>query len=1522
MKYKTLGTINNISIIRGEYVIFNPDNTVGDYPDLIGHAKTIDFDAYQIFGCKFPISENNEKGHTESINSFKTLINSISNPIFANRASSNSTPSTTLNVNKSKTTYYHYVFGHVFNGNERITNDIVDYYLPVKSTNEKQYYFIHGEKIYTIELKDPDYNDEDMGSSYRKFDIIEEISISNSLKSIIKGNAAALTNESIAYNTTYSREKTNESGFENVQNNTKYDTGIGRNIKVEINYTVNYNIWSGVLKDDPGENSNKRDWITKDDENGNPIALDENLITPQIIEQGISNYDSNNEFINDTKYTAFYLSALSEHRASAIENRKGIWKHDYWRNKVSNNTWPCRTSYSSIKSHLICPYKYAHNYINNPEYKNRDKSIQNLGDRVYGATMLGDIIHSQGEKIIKQRIEKGSKLSDSELSYYIKKALSQWATGAALGGEDYSFTQQDIQSINNEAKQSGIKTIDTALKNVNSRDYVNEYTISKAETSIEGAKYEVFDYTLNVIKKRFNVVGYIDTVLYNPNNNRLVISDLKSNRIYTGTGNRITDKYESLSNPDSVYTDKLSDDIIEIVGKESDHTTTEYESILDTFNKNHANIKQKIRSHYANINRAQIVWYLYFAIQKGELGIDTSKITTPLRKNDDSIAENEAEILIIMRGSNLQTFFDMVRYDGSKYKEEISPNERIALWFFLIRPSLRNLASRINQLDKNDISKYQFVGEAKTNKSDKNCEYCDHVSYCPAYKENRADNTTFRNLTKLVSAPSVPIVSPRTDVEYSDLSDRITEYMKLATGVSTDVKYNNNKRSRENYIERKHLLKDIDEKYVTQIGATYISSTITQISAIDTKRHGYNDTLRTLYPAVHRTQGSERQVVVTIRFDNKERINSELRHIIAQSLCTSFISIRNPEITRIMIPFDTNKEIYWANEDQKVHKLVKRYLTMKSTDKKLDFTTLTATDDESSLKNQIYKRMRLYYSIQDMKLSAVPNKVDTVDLTLRLQLTDTLSTSNRGSMDYLVDTHSTLLQQSWVYNKTSPKVGGGKAHNLAQSVLNVVLQQKKAIGTKNKNIQMKNLFIRTNANTNKIDADEYGNVTLNFTDKELSDHASSDAGDNNLINILEKMHKRLGTNESIIGPLSEDNKYANKAIEDRIYMIKTKYEKENTTPLITIYASFKHDHLESTIDAGKSGGRWGAALGLVSYGPIGLVAGHFIGKNWDVKEYSEYSTEVPILQTYLDTDNNNKIPYGIIEYSPGIATTAKIKMNETENQIDLGKSKFGKGKLLSISPLYPQWYYGPRNYNSMLFSNVLQYPNINKANEELDSLQYTPIGNKRFKTYKNFHNSDDIKTPEHQVKRVAHDELRFERGSDRFVKKDNKLIIHKTLMLKSTSTRSYVTPRNRIEKFTHAYISGDKTFYESLYQYVFQRDSILYQGMVMVFEYWNGHIPHFLSIPIVHYCDEYDTNNEESDIEVGDDKYFFTDIRKLYSSLNSIRITYNNWLVEPDTGAYNIFGTPSEENYKNYRNKVNDYILKWFLKHEILKEVK
>jgi len=913
---------SSISIIEGKYIVPNNKISLETRPALITNNKVFTKNAFELLGCVFPKLEKQEPESTETLTRLSTKINNMTSPVFI-------TEEAITNVIQRSYTHtikYKLVLGVMYlnSAETQVIDPDVSLYFPLIN-DDRSFYYFYNDKLYIAKQSPKSKN-----SFYLDTEITD---LTQEQKDDLQFDNGSI-----------SATQTNISAMAQSESPVANRSLSGTDILATRQYTIKYNLYIGIIRNIATYSMYAGD------------ALHADLLNKILLEDGVADYSnnssliqaSNNTFKTDAK--KFFDIDAPDLRNNAINIEKGIWSNKAWRTqKIANNTYPTKTSYSSLHTYMVCPYKYMYEYkTSRPVVLRDDKTVSMEVGSSGGADVLGTIIHLHGENLVSERIRNGgAPLSPDRVSVYEKAAISNWL-GQNLDDYDLGITTADISRIPNDRRQEGLGIISNSMATLNARTYAQDYDTFLAESVVE-TSYDVVETigSTQVIKKRFNMIGYIDGIYYKQPSSpggqdwKLAFSDIKSGRIFK------TD-------------DKL----------------------------------------------AQLVWYLYFAHKQGYLGEGPNKITLPFT--------SYANVRDLLLSDKVALFYDFCQYNDSEGIINIDISKRETL-LNLIITTFESAADDIIKYE-NDFNHIKLV---KRKKSPESCKYCEYKAVCPEYTSAEVNAFEYNRLLKNRNLGVNIIQKSNQDIDDENLEQYLSLYQRIAAGEDViKVIAKREQEMMETYNARQTDLREINASYPTQIGAVYLASPIIRIGFSDEKRYGMNNTLRATYPAIHRVEGTEQIVNLIIRFAGIESINSEMRHIVAQYQAFPFVSIRNRELTRIMLPFDNNKDQYWAMSDPETFRYVKQYLTVKSDNDVVDEYN-TDENSPSQIKNKIYERTRLFYSISGFRISPVPNQVDTIDVTMRLQLIDTSIITSKGNIEYLIDTHATLLQHAWIYNNST-----------------------------------------------------------------------------------------------------------------------------------------------------------------------------------------------------------------------------------------------------------------------------------------------------------------------------------------------------------------------------------------------------------------------------------------------------------------------------------------------------------------------
>jgi hypothetical protein len=1057
--------VEGLTILDGRYIIFSESslfNSTAIQP-LISNDTTIKINGYELIGCNFPKLENKEPYYLDSLNNLRNTLTDSDNVYFIHRTKSNQKViNDTVIIKESRETKYRFINGYVLDGETVISDGSEMGQFPVYELNENLTYFIENgvldgspySKIHLIKLDTDQY---EVGEGkFQKYVSVDTINIPKAEQEIIAGEGNLLTNTSIVL-------RSNVVG--------DYDVNEKREglLVVKINYEYLVSVYTGFIKynipqavlDDP-EYTSRLDDLTKD-EGDTPIALEDYILNSDLLSTGISSSLSNIHRTPNSVYDKYAFGVFGKLRNDAISSNSGLWSKPYWNKKLDNTDYPATLSFSSLKSFINCNYKFIRSSIDNVTFGDYDKADLVAGDRLNnGAAILGTILHYNSALYYKanaELVDSGTEEEKEALKItYRNQTTRHWlGTGLEVAGDEYRFTTDDISLIKHDSKKEGLRDIKDIFEIISTSTLVDPGDDFFAELKISDI-YDAKDNSDNIIKT-FDIRGYIDGITYKEpttpgDNGTVTIFDVKSSitldrrnyKRYKNKFERMT-SYDSTNFSDTVF-DNAANEILLALSENREPTEANggLSKAQITSLKNNPGTK----------DRAQIVWYLYFIIKAGKIG---TTVLDEILKDDKSVATTEEEILNIMNRSYLRTFYDMVRYkttsnDPSNLDqpglsepdfddiannnfafEVVTPSERLVIWYYFIKQAVLNMAEKVSIYESKTLNVNEIADVIKPVESPINCKWCDYRKSCPAHKESIEDEIL--NNVNNYSRPSYALTQRPGKNRFDDedlVGNSVMDYIRLSSGEVNNIS-NLNRLSKIKYNSRKRDLARINKSYDTQVGSIYISSAVTGIAIVDTKRHQYSDTLRTSFPSVFRTEASNKEIRLSIRFNSAEKINSELRHIIAQFYAFPFISIRNPELTRTVLPFDANKDIYFTLADNEVMKHVKSILNLKGSNDDPDFDTYTS-GSVSYHKNMLYKKTRLYYSLSGINISDVPNEVDTIDLQLSLVLVDITTISSAGIIEYLTDTHGVLMQHAWSYNSNTDDIrSSGSDNDIAKRVI-------------------------------------------------------------------------------------------------------------------------------------------------------------------------------------------------------------------------------------------------------------------------------------------------------------------------------------------------------------------------------------------------------------------------------------------------------------------------------------------------------
>ncbi|GAF71211.1 unnamed protein product, partial [marine sediment metagenome] len=157
-------------------------------------------------------------------------------------------------------------------------------------------------------------------------------------------------------------------------------------------------------------------------------------------------------------------------------------------------------------------------------------------------------------------------------------------------------------------------------------------------------------------------------------------------------------------------------------------------------------------------------------------------------------------------------------------------------------------------------------------------------------------------------------------------------------------------------------------------------------------------------------QGANREATISITFSGVDAINFELRHILAQYQAFPFMQIRNKDLTRLLLPVESHLPTYYAVDDKTVRKILKSGQTRQEFKKIEDWANYKSSLEQ---REELYSKMRFMYAIRSLQIAPVQSMVDTIELTLRVQIMDLDPVTETGTIRFIYDTQSALEQLGW-----------------------------------------------------------------------------------------------------------------------------------------------------------------------------------------------------------------------------------------------------------------------------------------------------------------------------------------------------------------------------------------------------------------------------------------------------------------------------------------------------------------------------
>lgn len=680
-----------------------------------------------------------------------------------------------------------------------------------------------------------------------------------------------------------------------------------------------------------------------------------------------------NTLDEELKYCNTIYAAHARNQAIAA---KGMWAKEPWKSKIKDLAKQHVGALKTITGTAIyrfksCELRYALEnavkYVQKVQRKYEKNDEPDEGDAIY--TLLGTIVHYNMElatlEIFKEPIEKRTpEYISAIIDTYRSKAQKHWL-GKDWKEEVYGISlsqwktiRQDAVETNGNLDRTYPNYIIEMFNNLQHRPYLTEYT--HAFTEVDISKFG--------FKSGTSIFGgFIDGMFYNEDSKKVAIMDFKTNRRY---GCTVLDvRQYRLKGYNSKKPDKYDSQVLQIP-------------------------------------------YYYFALAGKQITVDGTTFT------------------VLDNITNVDLFYDFVRYDnqfGGKddawkltinndaYDDYLKSDIQATIDDMIVKADQTSLVRAAKGTDIIAAVKEIYT----PNRSTESCKYCDVRKYCTNEEIQKQNNILRPYYSR--SAAKLGIVSTKSPIVIEDEDEEkllmfLNDYITMAQGVSDKIP-NLTNLFRDKYLERRRHVRQYDNANYTQIGAVYIiNGSIINIQMGKDARHATFQTLRSPGPTVFRVEGTNKTATVTIRFSNRDAINSEMRHIIAQYKAFPFVSIKNSDITRTFQPFDTNINTYQKGGGIVSH-LTQEYIRVKN-DKFRDRPT-PGKRTPADIKNEIYKNARLFYAINALSVSVIPNMVDGLDVVMDLQLFDVTTVSSDNKIAYLTDTHAVLMQMCWMYNSSS-----------------------------------------------------------------------------------------------------------------------------------------------------------------------------------------------------------------------------------------------------------------------------------------------------------------------------------------------------------------------------------------------------------------------------------------------------------------------------------------------------------------------
>jgi hypothetical protein len=310
------------------------------------------------------------------------------------------------------------------------------------------------------------------------------------------------------------------------------------------------------------------------------------------------------------------------------------------------------------------------------------------------------------------------------------------------------------------------------------------------------------------------------------------------------------------------------------------------------------------------------------------------------------------------------------------------------------------------------------------------CAYCPLIHDCPANRDAVAqtDSERYRKRKDSLADGFAKVTG---DEEYIPEDERLVRFLEILFNTSLKGRRPSkfkNELLMETYQEyqsellsdlqdRRKMINDLVQNTDLQIGAVHSRATVTKVQMRDMKEYILADTLRQTNPMVARKEGSNHNADITIIFTGEDQINFELRHIIAQIRCFPYIQIRNAMLARTMIPMETHLDFYYYSDPA----LVRSFFTQVDMDRITQegsrvsvLAAIAKSTDRSLIAEKMYKKARFMYAIRSMAITPMAGKVDTIALSLNVQVMDLEPITESGNARFLYDTMSAAEQVSWL----------------------------------------------------------------------------------------------------------------------------------------------------------------------------------------------------------------------------------------------------------------------------------------------------------------------------------------------------------------------------------------------------------------------------------------------------------------------------------------------------------------------------